>query len=230
MENYFIKEGYKINLKDDGSRVLQYTSVPKDTIYQVQCYKYAANLIKENDIKSCLELGSGSGYKLNKYILPVCKDVYGIDLPHATEYCEKLYKDVKWINDDFDYVNPTIDKKFDLIICFDVIEHLIFPESLLNKIKSYSHSGSRILISTPERDLVRGPQHSGPAPNEKHVREWNQQELVRFLQSQGFHVIHHRILQAKKLSVRLKLATWRRGINTKTCQLIDCTLPGAKNI
>jgi 2-polyprenyl-6-hydroxyphenyl methylase/3-demethylubiquinone-9 3-methyltransferase len=179
----------------------------------------------QNSLKSCLELGSGSGYKLNKYILPVCKDVYGLDLPHATEYCEKLYPEINWINDDFDYINPTIDKKFDLIICFDVIEHLIYPESLLNKIKSYSHLGTRILLSTPERDLVRGSRHFGPTPNEKHVREWNTHELAMFLKSQGFHILNHHILEARKLSFRLKFATWRRGINTKTCQLFECMLP-----
>ncbi len=223
-DNYFIKEGYKINLNDDGSRVMQYTSVPKDTIYQVECYKYAAKLIRENNVKSCLELGSGSGYKLNKYIFPYCKDVYGIDLKHAVEYCSQLYKDMHWVFDDFDAPNPSIDKKFDLIICFDVIEHLIFPENLLNKIKTYSHAGTRILISTPERDLVRGFDHKGPPPNEKHIREWNQEELKEFLESRGFKILHHKILEAKKLSLRLRFGTWRRGINTKTCQMVDCVL------
>ena len=191
----------------------------------MECYKYAANVIKENTLKSCLELGSGAGFKLNKYIRPVCDDVYGIDLPHATAYCEKLYKDIKWINDDFDYKQPAIDKKFDLIISFDVIEHLIYPENLLNKIKSYSHANTRILLSTPERDLVRGKDHFGPAPNEKHVREWNQDELAKFLKFEGFHINKHLILEARKLSLRLRFGTWRRGINTKTCQLVDCVLP-----
>ena len=224
MKSYFIKNGYALNLKDDGTRVFQYTDVPKDVIFQVECYKYAASVIKENNLESCLELGSGAGFKLNRYIRPVCDDLYGLDLPHATAYCEKLYKDIKWISDDFDYNQPAINKKFDLIISFDVIEHLIYPENLLDKIKSYSHANTRILISTPERDLVRGKDHFGPAPNEKHVREWNQDELARFLEFEGLHINKHLILEAKKLSLRLKFATWRRGIITKTCQLVDCTL------
>jgi hypothetical protein len=45
------------------------------------------------------------------------------------------------------------------------------------------------LLSTPERDLVRGREHLGPPGNPCHLREWSIRELDAFLRDRG---IEHR--------------------------------------
>src|SRR5688572_13187497 len=112
MESYFIKPGYKCNLTSQGDRVEQYKTVPNNASYQVACYEYAASLIKKNNWKSCVEFGSGSGFKLNKYIAPLVKRVVGIDLPHAVDYCKQRYPQVEWIFDDFDYPQAALNESF----------------------------------------------------------------------------------------------------------------------
>lgn len=77
---------------------------------------------------------------------------------------------------------------FDVIVCADVIEHMDNPDVLLEIIRRHSNNSSTIVISTPERDNIRGLDHFGPPPNPTHVREWNQGELVGYFKKQGFKV------------------------------------------
>jgi SAM-dependent methyltransferase len=224
MQNYFIKEGYRTNLSPDGERIEQYKAIPDNAPYQVACYQYAAQLIRKKGYRSCLELGSGSGYKLDKYIKPYAERIVGIDLPHAVEHCREVYPSIEWISDDFDSPTAALQEAFDIIISFDVIEHLINPEQLLRKIRQYATRETSILISTPERDLLNGQNHSGPPRNKLHVREWNQVELRQFLLNEGFVINRLLILDARILTFRQRISQLLGRVNYKTCQLYECSI------
>jgi hypothetical protein len=71
-----------------------------------------------------------------------------------------------------------------LVICSDVIEHLVNPTELLRFLYD---TAAVTLLSTPERDLSRGTDHWGPPQNEAHVREWNLAELHALLEDFGFY-------------------------------------------
>lgn len=77
---------------------------------------------------------------------------------------------------------------FDLIICSDVVEHLVNPEPLLRALLA---TGSIIVLSTPDRLVEHGPQHRGPSPNVCHVREWTAEELHSYLAHLGFTIRFH---------------------------------------
>jgi uncharacterized UPF0146 family protein len=228
MEKYFIKNGYVCNLDNENNAIEQYASIPLNNSYQISWYKFAAKIAKENNVNSCIELGSGSGYKLNKFIAPHVARAVGIDMPHSVVHCRKHYPKVEWVADDFDKPEKCCGRKFDLIISFDVIEHLVYPERLLYKIKSYAHSNSTVLISTPERDLYYGgTNHMGPPFNKKHVREWNKAELDQLLTSNGFTVKSQIILPDQEFSFRDRIWAFRNGekaIAKRTCQLAVCVL------
>jgi hypothetical protein len=224
MQTYFIKEGYICNLTPEGERVEQYKSIPDNAPYQVSCYKHAARLIQKNNLKNCLELGSGSGYKLNRYIKPFIRRAVGIDLPHAVEHCKQVYPSIEWLSDDFDGPQAALAEKFDIIISFDVIEHLIKPERLLEKVRQYATSTTKVLISTPERDSLYGIDHFGPSLNKLHVREWNRRELGQFLINEGFTIDNVMLLNAKILTTRQKISQSLGRVNYKTCQLYECRI------
>ena len=81
----------------------------------------------------------------------------------------------------------------DVIVCSDVIEHLVDPDELLDYIKAISYK--YLILSTPDRDLVYKPSDegcNGPPANEAHVREWNYQEFDEYI-SMHFNVIDHRV-------------------------------------
>lgn len=227
MQNYFIKDGYQLNLTEDNQPIEQYNAIPNNKTYQISCYKLAAQIIRKQGLGSCIELGSGSGYKLNKYIAPCVDKAVGIDMQHSAEHCRIHYPEVEWVSDNFDNPVNTISQKFDLVISFDVIEHLVYPEKLLEKMKSYSKPDAILLLSTPERDCVWGKQDYGPSKNKKHVREWNQVEFNRLLENFGLSVLESHMLFDQELNMRdyiwaIRHAKLARA--KKTCQLAVCSL------
>jgi hypothetical protein len=76
------------------------------------------------------------------------------------------------------------------VICADVIEHLGDPDALIGYLTRRVSGGGRILISTPERNRLRGS-NCRICPNPAHVREWSFAELASYLQSRGLQVHEH---------------------------------------
>ena len=73
-----------------------------------------------------------------------------------------------------------------VIVCADVIEHLVRPEILLRNIRAALDQADAAILSTPERSLTWGARHTGPPPNVAHIREWDLREFSAFLASEGF--------------------------------------------
>mgnify|MGYP001230964999 CR=1 FL=1 len=223
MTDYFIKEGYHTNL-ESPDRLRKYTSVPPDQ-YQEDVYKYAAYLVKQHNLKSVVDCGCGSGYKLVKFIEPVCSDITGLDQDFTIRNCTKRYPQLTWVAEDFSCGRVSIDRKFDLVLSIDVIEHLPNPDSLLEILKLLSHPASHIVISTPERDLVHGVENQGPPSNPYHIREWNMRELRSYLESSGFVVLQQILVDAtthldwKKRLIRLILPKIFRNCQTAHCRI-----------
>lgn len=79
-----------------------------------------------------------------------------------------------------------------MIICADVIEHLLDPDELLRWLSSIPFK--KIVFSTPDRSFLvnelRSSCEMGPPHNPHHVREWNFQEFERYI-IQWFHIDQH---------------------------------------
>ena len=74
----------------------------------------------------------------------------------------------------------TVDEQA-VVICADVIEHLLDPRPLVALLAACYQRGAIVITSTPDRLRVRGAEHRGPPPNPSHVREWAIQEYADFL-------------------------------------------------
>jgi len=220
--NYFIKDGYKCNLTGENSNVKTYTEPPKDNTYQISVYKYIGKIARKIKATNVLELGFGTGHKIVKYVKPYCKNVYGLDFPHSVEYAKKNLPQGKWHEGDFNVAIPIPDVSFDIIFSLDVIEHLVYPEKFLRSIHERASIDTIVILSTPERDLVRGFDSYGPSENLKHVREWNKNEFRAFIESEGFKILEHKFMRDREKHIREKIHNWRKGINDKTCQVVVC--------
>jgi glycosyltransferase involved in cell wall biosynthesis len=66
-----------------------------------------------------------------------------------------------------------------------VIEHVVDPAGLLTALRRLAKRAVAVLVSTPERVLVRGAEDLGPPANSAHVREWSLRELVALLGAAG---------------------------------------------
>lgn len=143
--------------------------------YQKEVYLYARRLMSENNFRRIADIGCGSGYKLVNYLAEY--ETLGIDLTETVRFLESKYPDREWMEIDQFRLHQ---HSTEMIICADVIEHLVNPDTLLQDINRIQH-WKYLIISTPERDLRRGKFSYGPPENEYHVREWNSGELIKYL-------------------------------------------------
>lgn len=237
MGDYFIKYGYKISRISKNKAISYIDTNHCSQRHQADVYRYAASIILKHDLGNVLDVGCGIGLKLREYIYPIFvsrgkepRCITGVDSSHANiEKCKMLgFGD--WFVDDVEDPKLVPNRKYDLVISSDVIEHLFYPDKLLDYIKRFSQPSSFIIISTPERDRARGSESFGPPPGH-HIREWNREEFNKYLRSRGFIILDHIFVNSTKLTVlRATLSRlgfdwvlWRSGLikaRYKSCQLV----------
>lgn len=125
-------------------------------------------------------------YRFATYLAERFRCRYLIDL-------SKLYPFEKWLEDGPDNPDINISKELlreSIIVCRNVIEHLVDPSYLLSNIKKFMDYAPVCLLSTPERDLTHGQQDFGPPANPTHVREWNLKEFKELLLSFDLNLEH----------------------------------------
>lgn len=169
--NYFIREDYQIRKNNNFLD----TSNKTDE-YQNDVYIFAQKIAEKYSLYKISDVGCGSGYKLIKYF-----DTYntiGYDLKPTISLLKNKYPDKKWTISDFDQ----IPEETDLVICADVIEHVLNPNELIEFI--IKMNPKHIIISTPDRNLLHdklGRSHTGPPHNKHHVREWSFEEFNKYI-------------------------------------------------
>jgi SAM-dependent methyltransferase len=177
-DDYFIHSGYQSRLDntffDDSSF---------EDEWQREVYQFAREIADREQLNSVFDIGCGSGFKLMKYFAD--RSTVGLDLEPTVRKLKERYPDRMWMACDFSTVprgSP------DLVICSDVIEHLVDPNPLLAFIQSLAPR--YVIFSTPERNLLRVGSHDGPPCNTAHVREWSMPEFRAYVES-AFEVMDH---------------------------------------
>lgn len=214
MKNYYIKTGYRArvlgNVTLDVNRKDEYWSskrVRNSASYQWGIYKYAASLIAHKDNAKVLDIGCGSGFKLYHIIGKCTDNIIGLDQQSAINYCRSHYNKGQWLVQNVEESDFQTDN-LDIIISADVIEHLVSPESLLRLIKRNATANTDIVISTPERDRLRGAECM-ISPKAEHIREWNMRELSNYLFANGFTIVKHFL----QVPMRLSIYSWKSYLN-----------------
>lgn len=161
----------------------------KEDKWQLEVYLHALGLMKKNKLSSVADIGCGSGYKLMTYLSEY--NTLGLELPVNVETLRNKYPDRDWQVSDF---SSNLKLSADVIICSDVIEHLVNPDDLLNYIKN-NFDFKYLVLSTPDRGLLYrrwDPRFYGPPRNKAHTMEWTFKEFRKYI-SLHFDVIDHRV-------------------------------------
>lgn len=195
MKNYCIREDYIANnenrtLESEGNVFWNKERIYYSSLYQWHVYRYGLEIIKRNHIKNVLDIGCGTASKLVKMISPAA-NIYGIDQPTAIEYCKANYKVGTFYADNLEDPKVCIDVPFGLVICSDVIEHIVNPDIVINYIKKFCSKETYILFSTPDRERLRG-KDCLYSPKKEHIREWNAEEFRSYLGESGFLVLEQK--------------------------------------
>jgi len=237
-ENYFIKEGYKPNLVnrtiENGDLIYWNKTRFRDAgYYQYHVYLVAKKLAHQYSKRTMLDIGCGSAIKAVKLLKPVANRLVGIDQKNIIAFCRQQYPDGEFYADDFEH--PELDlsihklkNTFSLVICADVIEHLIDPDLLINYIRSVSQDNALLVISTPERDVIYGQGNTSP-PNPAHIREWNSSEFADYLSSRGLEILQQLNVRDQRFHFEKRYLTNLLGAvlnlqTTKSCQVAVCRI------
>lgn len=208
-QDFFIKKGYQTNklvripsveIADD---IVYWTPTRMHaaSYYQYDVYTYALRFIQSKKIQSMIDVGCGPGKKLQMIHQAVPElEIGGVDQAEAITYCKKTYDFGQWQVEDFEKPQTWSDNKTDLVICADVIEHLVNPDLVLDNIKNKLNPDGYLIISTPERDKIVGKKVNIPS-NVDHIREWNQTEFAAYLESRGFEILEHKLQYPAKKSI-----------------------------
>lgn len=182
-KNYFIKPTYV-----SRTEYTHYDDQSQDDKWQLEVYLHALGLMKKHDLKSVVDLGCGSGYKLMKYLSDY--KTIGLELGVNMEFLKEKYPEKTWLESNFEIDHHI---KTDVLICSDVIEHIVNPDQLIRYMQKISFK--YLILSTPDRELVYQegmPFLDGPPLNPAHVREWNFVEFRDYI-GQYFEIIDHRV-------------------------------------
>lgn len=181
---YFIRQGYR----EREAPAYDFEHRSEDRVWQPDVYPTAARIAERLGFSRIVDAGCGNGGKL--VTLEPRFEIVGIDIGENLRLCRERYPDGEWIEHDLDSDSPLPVEperlRTSIVVCADVVEHLVRPERLLRTLRRACDEGACVVLSTPERELLWGVGHSGPPPNPAHVREWSMSELAAFLASEGF--------------------------------------------
>lgn len=108
------------------------------------------NISKDSSI---LDIGSWTGGFINQFYEMGYKNISCLEISkEAVKLGKETYPKFNWMN--YDVENVELDKKYDVIIMFEVIEHLVNPIETLTKIKSKLNDGGMIFFSIPKEESM----------------------------------------------------------------------------
>lgn len=198
-----LPRGYRRRMSVPAQQVEDFWTperIRDSAVFQWHVYRWANRLIRREKLQSVLDVGCGAGRKIEEHILPVCRSVEGVDHPEAIRRAAEAGLRIPLHPADLEAPDIASWRTFDLVLCVDVLEHLTHPDRTLDLIRSFAHPQSLVLLSTPDRDRLRG-RACRQSDKPDHVQEWAAPEFRRFLRLQGFVPIRWKLVPQTRLSV-----------------------------
>lgn len=140
---------------------------------------------------SVLDIACGAGYAAPMFISAGAVGYHGVDLNRdLVAYDNERYggENVRYFCGDIRSFSEG--RKYDLITCFETIEHVADYEAALNNLFQLLKPGGKLLISSPNRPVTSPAAQSlkDQPSNRFHVQEFLPDELTAALRAAGFAV------------------------------------------
>ncbi len=151
----------------------------------VKRYKFANRFVKN---KRVLEVGCAYGF--GKLILRNYLQYVGIDIDQkAISWARNNIDSGSFLITD-DFVTKFSEQSFDIVLAFEVIEHVEDPKIFLNFLKKYCKPGGKIIISTPNGYYSKHAKEK--FRNKFHIDEYSLPELKSFISDLGFSATYYK--------------------------------------
>ncbi len=169
-------------LKKTGERVVPEKIRTKEEYLQVLRHTYPYTYVKGeiSGESNVLEVGFGEGYGTN-LLSQTCRHIVGIDIDEkVVNYAQKKYGAESCEFKYYDGHNiPFPDNFFDVVISFQVIEHVADDAGFISELHRVLKKGGKLYITTPNKTTRLKP---GQKPwNRYHIREYYPVELETVL-------------------------------------------------
>jgi Glycosyl transferase family 2/Methyltransferase domain len=183
--NFFLKAGYRSRHQPEYFADTFAGEI--EIVHQPDVYPLAAHLGAHHGCRYLIDIGCGRATRL----IPLRSSfrLIGVDFGENIRWCRAhaaLDVAIEWDLDRPEAIPvPDASVQEAVVVCADVIEHLVDPTPLIANLYRFAQIAPAVLVSSPERDLVRGPDDLGPPTNPAHVREWALSEFVRLFEEAG---------------------------------------------
>ena len=154
---------------------------PEVVAEHIDRYRFAARFVNN---KGVVDIGCGAGYGVHILRNAGAQKVFGWDVsPKAVKLANRRYGTVSGVNFEVrDILAEKVDPSVEVAVCFEVIEHVQFPEKLIDNVFSGLNDNGLLIISTPNRLARRPGTKLGEAVgNPHHIFEWSPEEFEAVL-------------------------------------------------
>ncbi|MFO7996273.1 MAG: glycosyltransferase [Dehalococcoidia bacterium] len=161
-----------------GERFLPWIDGSQIHYEHLHRYAFAARFVKG---KRVLDLACGEGYGANM-LAREAEYVAGIEIDKTTVQHARS----RYIRDNLEFIEGSIldvpiqdKKKFDVVVCFEAIEHIADHDKLLSEVKRLLKDDGLFMVSTPNKGAYTdAPDQHSPF----HVKELDYDELKSLLE------------------------------------------------
>lgn len=169
-----------------GERVIPscYHSTRELFYWHLSRYQFSKSYIYRND--TVLDIACGTGYGSYE-IGSLCKEVYAVDIDEKTvEYAQKHFNagNINFVKGNCTEIDSIIiDKKVNVAISFETIEHLTDQDqkTFLQKLTKILAEDGVFIVSTPNKDLYSYEEEEEENPF--HLNELNLEDFVKLLKN-----------------------------------------------
>lgn len=160
-----------------GERILPDIPELRATYLQsLAVYEFAAGYASDRTVLDC---GAGEGYG-PAFLSSTAECVVGLDYAaEAVQYAGRKYgrdrPNLRFVQGDASRL-PFADDSFDVVCCFQVLEHLDDGPGFLFESRRVLKPGGRLILTTPNRLWA------GTGPNPHHVLEYSADELQEVME------------------------------------------------
>lgn len=135
-----------------------------------------------------------------------------------------------------------LDRQFDLVFANQILEHVVYPERLLERLASHVRPGGRLVVTTPNWRYVRNPHPSFTALGDRtqfehlqftadgdgHFFAYDADELVALVRDAGFSDVDATVFESPAASGHMKARFVTRWLPMGLVEGLDkliCALP-----
>ncbi len=171
-----MSESLKSKLQMSGERFIPGEGGARLAYEHLPRYFLATQFAKD---KVVLDLGCGDGYG-TKLLAEVARSVVGLDISReAIEHARATYQKPNLTFIETDCCNTQLlSQAFDLIVCFEVIQHVAEHEALLSEVLRLIKPNGMFFISTPDKRFLS---EAGSRRTPFHGKELDPEEFESLL-------------------------------------------------